>query len=174
MSRLLLKAQATLLTIFNDAFYDNIDSNRTVDTDFTKSKLKPPPQDGKYEYIVVGSGPGGGPLAARLAIAGHKVLLIDAGGDYGDTNGYKVPMLWCIAAEYAPMKWGYFINNFQTLERAQQDTKFTWETPSGEYHIGCSPPEGSKPLDILYLRAGTLGGCAAHNALISVAPHDSD
>ncbi|KAH6673752.1 hypothetical protein B0J14DRAFT_617574 [Halenospora varia] len=130
--------------------------------------VKAASQDGKYEYIVVGSGPGGSPLAARLAIAGHKVLLIDAGGDYGDTNGYKVPMLWSIAAEYAPMKWGYFINNFQTLERAQQDTKFTWETPSGEYHIGCSPPEGSKPLDILYLRAGTLGGCAAHNALISI------
>ncbi len=36
-----------------------------------------------YEYVVVGSGPGGGPLAARLAIAGDKVLLIDAGSDQG-------------------------------------------------------------------------------------------
>lgn len=31
----------------------------------------------KYEYVVVGSGPGGGPVAARLAIAGYKVLLIE-------------------------------------------------------------------------------------------------
>ena len=37
-----------------------------------------------YEYVVVGSGPGGGTLAANLAEAGHKVLLIDAGGDHGD------------------------------------------------------------------------------------------
>lgn len=40
--------------------------------------------DTDYEYVVVGSGPGGGTLAANLAEAGHKVLLIDAGGDHGD------------------------------------------------------------------------------------------
>lgn len=74
-----------------NALYATVESNQT--TGYDSIKPKPPPQDGKYEYILVGSGPGGGPLAARLAIAGHKVLLIDAGGDYGTTNGYKVPML---------------------------------------------------------------------------------
>jgi len=48
---------------------------------------------GSYEYIVVGSGPGGGPLAARLAIAGFKVLLIDAGNDEGSALQYQVPAL---------------------------------------------------------------------------------
>ena len=37
--------------------------------------------DLEYEYIVVGSGAGGGPLACRLAMAGHKTLLIEAGDD---------------------------------------------------------------------------------------------
>jgi choline dehydrogenase len=32
-----------------------------------------------YEYIVVGSGPGGGPIASNLARAGHSVLLVEAG-----------------------------------------------------------------------------------------------
>jgi choline dehydrogenase len=32
-----------------------------------------------YEYIVVGSGPGGGPIASNLARAGHSVLLLEAG-----------------------------------------------------------------------------------------------
>ena len=45
-----------------------------------------------YEYIVVGSGPGGGPLASNLARAGHSVLLIEAGDDQTE-NGkhYSLP-----------------------------------------------------------------------------------
>jgi choline dehydrogenase len=34
-----------------------------------------------FEYIVVGSGPGGGPIASNLARAGHSVLLVEAGYD---------------------------------------------------------------------------------------------
>ena len=36
------------------------------------------------------------------------------------------------------------------------------------------PPAGSSPLGILYPRAGTLGGCAGHNAMITIYPHKSD
>jgi choline dehydrogenase len=34
-----------------------------------------------FEYVVIGSGPGGGPLASNLARAGHSVLLLEAGDD---------------------------------------------------------------------------------------------
>jgi len=39
-----------------------------------------------YDYIVVGSGAGGGPLAANLARNGFRVLLVEAGDDPGNLD----------------------------------------------------------------------------------------
>jgi choline dehydrogenase len=127
-----------------------------------------------YEYIVVGSGPGGGPVAARLAIAGYKVLLIDAGGDEGTSYQEQVPALQLQSTEYGPMKWDYFVNHYQDATRQAKDSKMTYQTPSGDLYVGTTPPAGSEPLGILYPRSGTLGGCSAHNALITIYPHEID
>ncbi|TIA78838.1 hypothetical protein D6C76_03846 [Aureobasidium pullulans] len=64
---------------------------------------KGPVDNSTYEYIVVGSGPGGSPLAARLALAGHSVLLIDAGEDHGTDRQVQVPALHPYASEYNPI-----------------------------------------------------------------------
>lgn len=49
-------------------------------------------QSNTYDYIVVGSGPGG-PLAADLAKAGNSVLLLEAEDDRRDQleNDYIIP-----------------------------------------------------------------------------------
>ncbi|KJZ68624.1 hypothetical protein HIM_11983 [Hirsutella minnesotensis 3608] len=128
----------------------------------------------KYEYVIVGSGAGGGPLAARLASYGHSVLLVDAGDDQTDTYQYNTPGLNLLATEHIPMTWQYFVNHFNEERRQQQDSKMTWYTQSGELYVGNSPPEGSTPYGILYPRAGTFGGCTSHNAQIIVLPDEAD
>jgi choline dehydrogenase len=51
-----------------------------------------PRQANEYEYIVVGSGAGGGPLASRLAREGHSTLLIEAGDDQSNNDNTTIPI----------------------------------------------------------------------------------
>ncbi|KAF7161711.1 hypothetical protein CNMCM5623_007198 [Aspergillus felis] len=128
----------------------------------------------EYDYIVVGSGAGGGPLAARLARGGYKVLLLDAGDDQGNSLQQMVPALQLQSTEYSPQSWNFYINHYTDLTRQEEDSKMTYRTPAGNLHRGPNPPTGSEPLGILYPRAGTLGGCTAHNAMVTVYPYESD
>ncbi|CAK1366001.1 Oxygen-dependent choline dehydrogenase [Cercospora beticola] len=127
-----------------------------------------------YEYVIIGSGPGGGPLASRLAIAGHKVLLIEAGGDYGDNYNQSVPTYSLKSAEDDSIKWDYWVRHYEDLERQQKDTKMTYRNPDGSLYVGLYPPEGAEPLGILYPRTGALGGCSEHHALITTYPWRAD
>tara|TARA_R110002060_G_scaffold7523_3_gene11350 strand:- start:104 stop:406 length:303 start_codon:yes stop_codon:yes gene_type:complete len=68
----------------------------------------------EYEYIVVGSGAGGGPLASRLAMEGHSVLLIEAGDDQSNNPNTTVPI-------------------FQTL--VSGDEQLRWDVSSGEQDL---------------------------------------
>ncbi|KAG6854501.1 hypothetical protein C0991_006103 [Blastosporella zonata] len=46
----------------------------------------PDPGRADYDFVVVGAGAGGGPLASRLAESGYSVLLVDAGHDVVNYN----------------------------------------------------------------------------------------
>jgi len=109
----------------------------------------------EYEYIVVGSGAGGGPLAANLARNGHSVLLLEAGKDTGSLLNYQVPAFHPLSTEDPAMRWDYFVKHYSDAAQQRRDSKLTSQ-------------------GVLYPRAGTLGGCTAHNAMITVYPHASD
>ncbi|KAK3718196.1 hypothetical protein LTR37_005311 [Vermiconidia calcicola] len=129
----------------------------------------------EYEYIVVGSGPGGAPLAANLARAGHTVLLLEAGEDHGHSDLQRVPFFADANSEHPAMSWEFYVSHSLNSTQAQLDSKFTWRTPNGSLHVGHQDlPSGSEPLGIFYPRTGTLGGCSNHNAMNMVYPPDAD
>ena len=121
-----------------------------------------------YDYIVVGSGAGGGPLACRLARAGFSTLLIEAGDDQGATFNYTVPGYQAAVTQDPEIRWDVYVNHYQDLARARQDPKFVYRRRNGQTYTGLMPPAGAQPLGILYPRAGTLGGCVSHSMQFSI------
>src|SRR5262245_4378120 len=114
--------------------------------------------ESSFDFIVVGSGAGGGVLASRLARndKGLSVVLIEAGGDPRDNKHYKVPAFHALATEDAELRWDYFVQHFSKPALAAQDGKH-------------EPGKG-----IFYPRASAVGGCTAHHAMITVYPDPSD
>jgi choline dehydrogenase len=122
-----------------------------------------------YDFIVVGSGAGGGPVAANLALHGFSVALLEAGG-LEEPASYRVPAFSARATEDPDLSWDFVVRHYEDNGQQHLDSK----------NIGSRParPELERkfkdPLGIWYPRAGTLGGCTSHHALVTIRPHRSD
>ncbi|MDP9835463.1 choline dehydrogenase-like flavoprotein [Neorhizobium huautlense] len=126
-----------------------------------------------YDYIVIGSGAGGGPLAARLALAGQKVLVIEAGSDTATAGQeypeetYTIPAFHAAATEDKVTSWDFSVRHYGNDSKQAEDNKYDPAMdPSRNGGIG----KGG----IFYPRAAALGGCTSHHAMIIIRPNDSD
>ncbi|PGH00839.1 hypothetical protein AJ79_08091 [Helicocarpus griseus UAMH5409] len=133
-----------------------------------------PTHDDTYEYIVVGSGPGGGPLAANLARAGHSVLLLEAGDDQGENVNVTQIMNANMATNDPATRWDFFVEHSTDPGIQERYLYTTYRNPDGSFYVGLDPPADAERLGVWYPRAGTLGGCAMHNAGISHLPNHAD
>ncbi|KAF7323320.1 Choline dehydrogenase [Mycena chlorophos] len=96
-------------------------------------------QEDVFDFIVVGAGAVGGPLAARLVENGYSVFLVDAGSN---ATGYNstLPAYWPRATEDLATSLGYNITEYST-----PGSRVAW-----------------------YPRASALGGSTIHNAMLNV------
>src|SRR5438270_11270144 len=80
------------------------------------------PDADTYDYVVVGSGAGGGPVACNLAKAGFKVCILEA-GTAPSTRTYQVPVFHGLSTEDPSMAWNFFVNHYQNPASASKDSK---------------------------------------------------
>ncbi|MGH9222469.1 MAG: GMC family oxidoreductase [Acidimicrobiales bacterium] len=115
------------------------------------------PDVDEADYVIIGSGPGGAPLAANLAAAGFSVVVLEAGPNQGNKLWYDVPAFANYAAsEDTKIRWDYFVQHY---------TDQTFNATSSQW----VPGKG-----VLYPRSAAIGGCTTHHALITMAADPTD
>jgi choline dehydrogenase len=79
---------------------------------------------------------------------------------------YKVPVFHGHSTEYPKASWDFFVRHYTDDALQKRDTKVVEDEDL--------PADLKGQKLIWYPRAGMLGGCTAHNAMITVVPQDSD
>ncbi len=111
----------------------------------------------QFEYIVIGTGAGGGPVAANLARAGKRVLVLEAGGTgKNPTSEFKYSVVGGNARLDPELGWIYWVNSRKSeLARTEQ-----------HFYV---PGKG-----LYYPRGTSIGGSTTVNAMIALYPDNND
>lgn len=142
-----------------------------------------------FDFIIVGAGAGGAPLAARLVERGFHVLVLEMGpekpakGQGAVVENTEVPILHTETTEDPRHTLRYFVKHFDGDASQSQDPKLhkptqppqPSESTAGD-HVAEDSSE-SHPADdvgIFYPRAQGVGGCTIHNAMITICGPSED
>ena len=120
------------------------------------------------DFIVVGAGAAGCPLAARLAERGYVVLVVEMGPERplvpagSAAESTEVPLLHPEASEDPRHLLKYFVKHFDADPGGSRDWKIHNREGQGD------------DAGIFYPRAQGVGGCTLHNAMITVCGPSDD
>ena len=117
-----------------------------------------------YDYVVIGSGPGGGTLAANSAKADFSVLLLEAGGDGGNDLNETVAAFYPFAPSDPTLGWFFFVSHYDDEYLNDQYEHLTWRTTNGAVYVGLDPPANATKLGVF-----THG--QAHSAVVQPTMH---
>ncbi|KAF1996027.1 GMC oxidoreductase [Amniculicola lignicola CBS 123094] len=142
----------------------------------SRATSQPRNEANTYDYIVTGSGPGGGTIAVNLARAGYSVLLIEAGSDESSNIATQILSLGQLGNP-GPVAWHFFVRHSEDPEQLKRYNLLVWRLSDRSYWVGKTPPVGQEKAEMLgvyYPRGATLGGSAIVNAAATFLPSDSD
>jgi choline dehydrogenase len=126
----------------------------------------------RYDYIVVGSGAGGGTLACRLAQLRYRVLLIEAGS--AETTGKRAkfpffyprePIAHAFSSDDPALAWAFYVNHYKRAGESGKKSHYT-----DDMNRLYQRDKGG----IYYPRGSTVGGSTAINAMITLYPDHED
>jgi choline dehydrogenase len=110
-----------------------------------------------FDFIVIGSGAGGGPVAANLAKTGQRVLLLEAGGEANEPSSrFRYEVVGASARLDPDLGWSYWVNSRKNPEDRRQ--QHFYNDGKGLY----------------YPRGTSLGGSTTVNAMIALYPDNKD
>jgi choline dehydrogenase len=157
MSRRVLCAVAAILALFSCASPTPAGGQQDADT---------------YDYIVIGSGPGGAPVASNLARAGHSVLLLEAGDDQSSDISTQI---LSIGFPQVTNRWDFYVKLYSNDTQALRNNHLTWKRADGSLWVGngSSAPADATLLGVYYPRGATLGGSSVINAAAAMLPRES-
>ena len=144
--------------------------NVTYNLNYKKAKVtgSPPSNGSEYDYIVVGTGTSGSVVAGRLAEAGHRILIVEAGGPPHFLQ--KIPGLFSFFLN-TPYDWGYKLKQKGDIGGVYNDRSIPY--PRGQ-SLGGTRLVQRRDMGKILCKLSLVWYCSVLNGMVYFRGHSKD